>query len=224
MMYIVTMHHDSAAAASQAELGASPVRATRAGAAPRLLDQRLARYLRRARVAAIAAAMSSALGCASDSSGPGGSNAAGSGGVSASSTTQAAIAGASGAAAGSGSAAQAGAGKLSFANDIFPAVIRSKCSACHNDAPSFGGLAFFPGGPEFAYGNLVGVPSGSGEGYKCRDSGLKRVQPSDPEHSLIYLKLTNPPCGTKMPPAAFGQVTPEQVELVRTWIEQGAAP
>jgi uncharacterized membrane protein len=123
----------------------------------------------------------------------------------------------------SAGAAAAASGKLSFANDVFPKVIRVKCGACHNDAPSFGGLALFPAA-ETAHANLVGVPSGKKEGYLCAGSELNRVQPGEPEKSLIYLKLTNPPCGGKMPPAAFGTTTPEQVELVRQWIADGALP
>jgi hypothetical protein len=115
------------------------------------------------------------------------------------------------------------AGGLSFANDVYEQVIHARCSACHTDAPSFGGLAFFPG-QSLAYANLVDVPAGPAQGNQCRSSGLMRVQPGDPEHSLLYLKLTNPPCGNKMPPAAFTQVTAEQVSLVRQWIADGAAP
>ncbi len=114
-------------------------------------------------------------------------------------------------------------GKLSFAKDIFERVIRLRCANCHNDAPSFGGLALVPGAAT-AYANLVGVPAGSEATYQCRDSGLLRVKPGDPEHSLLYLKLTMPSCGSKMPPAAFGQVTEEQVSLVRQWIADGAPP
>jgi uncharacterized membrane protein len=125
---------------------------------------------------------------------------------------------------GVGGAAAGGAAKLSFATDVFDKVIRTKCSACHNDAPSFGGLAFFPGGAATAYANLVSIPAGAAEANQCRGSGLVRVKPGDPEHSLMYLKLTMPPCGSKMPPAAFSQPTPEQVELVRQWIVDGAAP
>lgn len=132
------------------------------------------------------------------------------------------VAAASGGAGAAGGAAATG--KLSFANDVFPKLVRIKCGACHNDAPSFGGLAFFPGGPEFAYANLVGVPSGDKEGYLCAGSGLKRVEPGDPDKSLMYLKITAPPCGGKMPPAAFGTATPEQVALVRQWILDGALP
>lgn len=129
--------------------------------------------------------------------------------------------------AGSAGSAIAGAGGsgsgMSFA-EVYDRVISKSCGACHNDAPSFGGLAFFPGGAATAYANLVGVPAGQQPDYQCHDSGLLRVKPGDPEHSLIYLKLTAPPCGSKMPPAAFGTASDEQVELVRAWIASGAAP
>ena len=125
--------------------------------------------------------------------------------------------------AGSGGAPAAGSGKLSFATDVYEMVIRRRCSACHNDAPSFGGLAFFPSAA-MAYSSLVDVPAGSAEANQCKNSGLVRVKPGDPEHSLMYLKLTKPPCGSQMPPAAVAQPTPEQVELVRKWIADGAAP
>lgn len=146
------------------------------------------------------------------------------GGSSPSVAGQPAVAGASGAQP-SAAGAAGGGGKLSFANDVYPKLIRTKCGACHNDAPSFGGLAFFPGGPETAYMNLVNQPAGNSRpDFKCKDSGLIRVVPGDPEHSLMYLKLTNPPCGSKMPSGIAGMATPEQLELVRQWILDGAAP
>lgn len=122
------------------------------------------------------------------------------------------------------SGSSTGTGKLSFANDVYQKVIVNKCGACHNDAPSFGGLAFFPGGPEVAYMNLVNAPAGTEPTFKCKDSGLTRVVPGDPEHSLLYLKLTNPPCGSKMPSGIIPKATPEQLELVRQWIADGALP
>ena len=124
---------------------------------------------------------------------------------------------------GSGGTVEAPAAKLSFAKDVFPMVIRSKCGFCHNDGPSFGGLALFPTA-DTAFANLVGVPSGKEEGYLCAVSELNRVQPGEPDKSLLYLKLTNPPCGKQMPPGMFGTTTPEQVEMVRKWILEGALP
>jgi hypothetical protein len=129
---------------------------------------------------------------------------------------------AAGSAAGQSGGGAAG-GKLSFATDVYDAVIRARCAACHSDAPSFGGLAFFPGAA-MAYASLVAVPAGPAEANLCRDSGLLRVQPGDPERSLLFLKLTQPPCGSKMPPAVYPQATEAQVSLVRQWIADGAAP
>jgi hypothetical protein len=204
------MHHDVAATDSITP----PLRSMRAGGAA-------------AKAFALACAWS--IGCAGEAGSSQATSAAGStGDVLASQAAAAGISGTTGAGAVAGSqpaaAGAAGTGKLSFANDIFPKVVRSKCGACHNDAPSFGGLAFFPGGPEVAYMNLVNTPAGNEPNYKCKDSGLERVQPGDPEHSLMYLKLTNPPCGSKMPSAPYGMATPEQVELVRQWIVDGAEP
>lgn len=142
----------------------------------------------------------------------------------------AAVGAGGGAGVGAGAAAGAGQsggapGQLSFASDVYEMVIRARCASCHNDAPSFGGLALFPGGAATAYANLVNVPAGAEESYKCRESGLLRVKPGDPEHSLLYLKLTMPSCGSKMPPGALGgTLSEEQLSLVRQWIEQGAAP
>jgi hypothetical protein len=160
----------------------------------------------------------------------GASAAAGRGGGGSSGTDSSPVGAGPGAGAAGSDSAVAGSGApssvamLSFAADVYEGVLRRRCAACHTDAPSFGGLAFFPGGAAAAYANLVGVPAGAAAGNLCRDSGLLRVQPGDPDASLIYLKLTNPPCGSQMPPAAFVQATPEQVEVVRQWIADGAAP
>jgi hypothetical protein len=156
---------------------------------------------------------------ASGNSSLGGETAAGALAAAASGTGGADVAASSG----TDAAGAAASGNLSFAKDVYERVIRARCAQCHSDAPSFGGLAMFPGAIT-AYTNLVGMPSGGEATYKCRDCGLLRVQPGAPERSLLYLKLTLPPCGSKMPPAAFGQVTAEQVEMVRLWIAQGAAP
>jgi uncharacterized membrane protein len=121
------------------------------------------------------------------------------------------------------SGSHAGDGKLSFAADVYGPVIRARCASCHTDAPSFGGLTFSPDAAT-AYANLVGVPAGAAEANQCKASGLMRVQPGDPEHSLIYTKLTKPICGKQMPPAAFPQATAAQVEIIRKWIADGAAP
>ena len=224
----LVLHYGTSA---RSELDAPPFGSRPKGGVLTRLASNVRRRLSYARVALLAIGVASA-GCADDAAPV---NASGMAGSSAGAT--AAVGGAGGgsgmnlspppagsSAAGSGSAAPGAGGKLSFATDVYEGVIRKRCGNCHNDAPSFGGLAFFPGGAAAAYANLVGVPAGAEDGYQCRASKLVRVQPGDPEVSLIYLKLTNPPCGSRMPPAAFGVATAQEVELVRTWIAGGAAP
>jgi hypothetical protein len=91
-------------------------------------------------------------------------------------------------------------------------------------------LAFCHAGADFltitgkdqAYGALVNAPA---KGPQCASSGLKLVDPGHPETSLLYLKVTSPPCGSKMPLLygdASGSLDPMQIDQIRTWIEAGA--
>ncbi|APR77285.1 Hypothetical protein A7982_02632 [Minicystis rosea] len=71
---------------------------------------------------------------------------------------------------------------------------------------------------EKARATLVGIAS-QGEG--CDE--MARVVPGDPEHSLLYLKvsMTTPPCGARMP-IAGAHLDAAQIALLRAWIEAGA--
>jgi hypothetical protein len=73
-----------------------------------------------------------------------------------------------------------------------------------------------------AYGELVNAPAA---GPNCSPSDLKRVDPGHPDRSLMYLKITNPPCGAKMP-LLYGDVSgsldPQPIDQIRQWIEAGA--
>ena len=77
--------------------------------------------------------------------------------------------------------------------------------------------------PERAYRSLVDVSASSQE---CASTGLVRVRPGQPERSLLYLKITNPPCGELMPRSLGGSIPLEarRIEQVRQWIEAGAEP
>ena len=72
-----------------------------------------------------------------------------------------------------------------------------------------------------AYAQLVGVPA---SGSLCGSSGLLRVEPGNPDRSLLLLKMAHatPACGTVMPPAAGVTVSDAQLEQVRAWIAAGA--
>jgi hypothetical protein len=72
---------------------------------------------------------------------------------------------------------------------------------------------------EVAYKAMVGVTS---SGPKCGDSGLTIVEPGDPDASLLYLKITTPPCGNRMPAAYFPSLDSKQTAQVREWIARGA--
>ena len=72
---------------------------------------------------------------------------------------------------------------------------------------------------EVAYKAMVGVTS---SGPKCADSGLTIVEPGDPDASLLYLKITTPPCGNRMPAQYFPYLDSKQTAQVREWITRGA--
>jgi hypothetical protein len=71
------------------------------------------------------------------------------------------------------------------------------------------------------YQALVNAPA---RGPQCTLTGLKRVVPGHPETSLLYLKITNPPCGSKMPLSYGdgGSLDPRQIDQIAQWIEAGA--
>ncbi len=70
-----------------------------------------------------------------------------------------------------------------------------------------------------AYSATVGAIA---RGPACADSGLTIIQPGDPDASLLYLKVTDPPCGNKMPAAYEPFLDARQTEQVRQWIAMGA--
>lgn len=55
---------------------------------------------------------------------------------------------------------------------------------------------------------------------ECASFG-KIAVPFSPDESLIYTKLTSPPCGSLMP-FAIEPLDPEAIEKIRAWIELGA--
>ena len=72
------------------------------------------------------------------------------------------------------------------------------------------------------YKTLVGFPAG---GAECKDTGLLHVLPGQPEKSLLYLKITDPPCGQRMPliyGTTSGRLDAREVDQIREWIERGA--
>jgi polyvinyl alcohol dehydrogenase (cytochrome) len=116
-----------------------------------------------------------------------------------------------------------------FAN-VYTQIIAKSCidAQCHGSSAQ-GKLGMV--GPTGAYGNLINNPAqgtcpgpdgSTTNSCACGESGLTRVIPGDPDHSLLVMKLSgNPPCGDRMPPNAE-PLSDDLQKLVRNWILAGA--
>ncbi len=102
---------------------------------------------------------------------------------------------------------------ISFNEDIQP-ILNQYCVMCHLPGAEQAELILYPD----AWSQLVGISSSQSE--------LSRVNPGNPGKSYLYLKLigtqdTEGGSGLQMP---FQQnpLGPSQIEMIRSWIEQGA--
>ena len=100
----------------------------------------------------------------------------------------------------------------SFSNDIQP-IFSARCatSSCHTTVTQQAGMSLEEGA---AYAEIVGVQA------TTRQS-RKRVDPSVPSNSLVYLAVTPTPPIVRMP-LGRTPLTANQIENIRRWIEQGA--
>jgi len=96
--------------------------------------------------------------------------------------------------------------EISYSKDVFP-IIKKYCLICHsleNDHPS-----------ELFLDTYEDMMNESRHG--------KAILPGEAEKSPFYQKLLSPPpFGRQMPPSRKIKLTPEQIELLRVWINQGA--
>jgi hypothetical protein len=103
---------------------------------------------------------------------------------------------------------------VSFSRDVVP-ILKRRCVMCHLSGREPGGLQLHP---KAAWGSLVGVPS--------EEAPLRRVEPGRPDDSYLVRKIE----GTHLDVEGSGEkmpfdgrpLAPEQVELIRRWVEQGA--
>ena len=102
---------------------------------------------------------------------------------------------------------------------VYTEIFAPVCATefCHGGAGDFLQLS----SEDMGYASLVNAPA---EGPLCAATGLKRVNPGLPDASLVYLKITTPPCGNKMPLnyGCIGLLDPGDTEQIRQWIACGA--
>ena len=90
--------------------------------------------------------------------------------------------------------------KVDFARDVQP-IFRQNCIGCH--------------GPKVQNNGLRVDRKSS-----VLKPGVRRVVPGSSENSFLYHRLAGSDFGLQMPPT--GALRPEQVQIIRAWIEQGA--
>ena len=105
-------------------------------------------------------------------------------------------------------------GSLSLQKDLQP-ILTQQCaiSGCHAGAAPQEGMDLSDGS---AYSNLVNAES-------AEVPGEKRVKPNDPDHSLLFEKVSQDPpsVGSRMP-LGGRPLTATQIQMFRDWILQGA--
>jgi len=94
-------------------------------------------------------------------------------------------------------------------------IFDTYCMSCHNAASNYGGLTLEA---DVSYANLVNQASGE-------LSSMNLVTPNDPDNSYLYHKLAGTHedvggSGSQMP--LGGNITTEELALVKTWILEGA--
>jgi hypothetical protein len=104
---------------------------------------------------------------------------------------------------------------------VYGEVMVPNCALafCHGGSGDYLQLA----SPDIAYASLVRTPAA---GPTCAPTGLERVDPGHPDRSLMFLKITDPPCGSRMPLmyGYSGMLTDPQINQIGQWITCGALP
>jgi hypothetical protein len=108
--------------------------------------------------------------------------------------------------------------------ELFSTILLPTCAGPFCHGTPVGGMLVMAN-QAIAHQSLVNQPAMGVTlvegGIDCATTQFMRVVPRDPEMSLLYLKLFEPPpCGDRMPIAQL--LTAEQIEQIRLWIEAGA--
>jgi hypothetical protein len=129
---------------------------------------------------------------------------------------------------GVGGAGAAGSGAttdppLTYTSYIGPILTNNGCGGCHYIAQN--GVPPYMGGFGLSYENFMAAVTPAHAGCPNLDASRRRVVPGDPDHSLIYIKISvaNLPgsCGGHMPYMGTSLSATYQMK-VRQWILNGA--
>src|SRR5579871_6691833 len=90
------------------------------------------------------------------------------------------------------------AAKIDFARDVQP-MFRQNCVGCHGPTQQLSGFRL---------------------DRKSVVLGRRGVVPGSSENSFLFHRISGGEYGTQMPPT--GALRPEQVEIIKKWIDQGA--
>jgi mono/diheme cytochrome c family protein len=88
--------------------------------------------------------------------------------------------------------------KVDFARDVQP-ILRQNCVSCHGPAQQISGLRL---------------------DRKSAVFHRRGVVPGSSTNSFLYNRISGNAYGTQMPPT--GALRPEQINTIKTWIDQGA--
>ena len=88
--------------------------------------------------------------------------------------------------------------KVDFSRDVLP-VLRQNCFGCHGPAQQISGLRLDRRSAVF---------------------GRRGVVPGSSDNSFLYFRISGSAYGMQMPPT--GPLRPEQINVIKTWIDQGA--
>ena len=98
--------------------------------------------------------------------------------------------------------------EIRFNRDVKP-ILSQNCFQCH--------------GPDDKHRSAGLRLDQRDAAMKPAESGAVAIVPNDPQQSELLRRVTSADADLHMPPADSGKVlTPEQVEILRRWIEQGA--
>lgn len=102
---------------------------------------------------------------------------------------------------------QAAGKKVDFNRDIRP-ILSDNCFKCH--------------GPDEKQ-RMANLRLDETEGLFVDRGGYHIIVPGDPAKSKLYQKISSTDESYRMPPSYSGRtITPQQIELIKEWIEQGA--